>query len=152
LLLCKPLKNLEILIKPWGIASKDAFLIRKKVFVQEQGVPEEMEIDEYDELAWHALVYQDQQAIATGRLVALGKSRGQIGRMAVMPDFRGQGIGTDILKCLIELAQQQKMGNLVLHSQITVIPFYEKLGFVAEGPIYDEAGIAHRNMMLILPT
>lgn len=147
----KPLKTLEIFIKPWGQARQDAFPIRKKVFIQEQGVPEEMEIDELDSLAWHALAYQGDQAIGTGRLVLLETGQGQIGRMAVLSAFRKQGVGTHILRSLINLAQEQKIQNVVLHSQITAIPFYEKLGFIAQGPTYDEAGIAHRNMMFTLP-
>lgn len=145
------MKNLEILIKPWEQARQDAFPIRQKVFIEEQKVPEEVEIDEFDDLAWHAVAYMGSQAVGTGRLVLLQSGRGQIGRMAVMPAFRSQGIGADILRCLIDLAQQQEMQSIVLHSQITAIPFYEKQGFVAQGPTYDEAGIDHRNMMLILP-
>ena len=110
-----------------------------------------MEIDEFDGLAWHALAYQNKQAIGTGRLVLLEPGYGQIGRMAVLPSHRGKGIGADILRHLIDLARQQEVQNLILHSQVTAIPFYEKLGFVVDGPTYDEAGIAHRNMMLLLP-
>ncbi len=97
----KPLKNIEILINSWEHAHHDAFRIREKVFIQEQDVPEDMEIDQFDDLAWHALAYQGDKAIGTGRLVLLGSDEGQIGRMAILPSFRGRGVGTRILLSLI---------------------------------------------------
>jgi predicted GNAT family N-acyltransferase len=71
--------------------------------------------------------------------------------MAVLSTFRNLGIGKAILNHLIILAQAEGVLTLVLHSQVSVMPFYAKLGFIAEGPIYEEAGIPHRNMMLLLP-
>ena len=142
---------LEILIKPWQEASKEAYLIRQQVFIQEQGVPEDMELDEHDPSAKHALAYQDDLCVGTGRLVRLDSHYAQIGRMAVLSAFRSQGIGKAILSCLIALAKAEGVSILMLHSQVSAIPFYAKLGFIAEGSIYDEAGIPHRNMMLSLP-
>ena len=144
-------KDLKIFIKPWSEAEQDAFLVRREVFIQEQGVPAELEIDEFDPTATHVLGYQDGQCIGTGRLVALGNGQAQIGRMAVLVQFRKQGIGTQILESLIELAKSRGMHQLILHAQIAAIPFYERMGFQAEGPTYDEAGIPHRNMILVLP-
>ena len=141
---------LEILIKPWQEASKEAYLIRQKVFIQEQEVPEDMELDEHDPSAKHALAYQDDLCVGTGRLVRLDSHYAQIGRMAVLSAFRNQGIGKAILSCLIALAKAEGVSILMLHSQVSAIPFYAKLGFIAQGPIYDEAGIPHRNMMLSL--
>ena len=142
---------MEILIKPWKEAQADAFLVRQEVFIHEQGVPAELELDEYDPLATHALAYLDGRCIGTGRLVDLGGGQAQIGRMAVLALFRGNGIGKQILEKLVQLASSQTVKSIVLHSQVTAIPFYEKLGFEAQGPIYDEAGIPHRNMILLLP-
>jgi len=144
------LNPLEILIKPWQEASKEAYLIRQKVFIQEQGVPEDMELDEHDPSAKHALAYQDDLCVGTGRLVRLDSHYAQIGRMAVLSTFRNQGIGKEILSCLIALAKAEGVLTLMLHSQVSAIPFYAKLGFIAEGSIYDEAGIPHRNMILSL--
>ena len=141
---------LEILIKPWQEASQAAYPIRKKVFIEEQGVPEDMELDEHDPLAKHALAYQDGLCVGTGRLVRLDNHHAQIGRMAVLNDYRNQDIGSAILGSLITLAKAEGVSTLVLHSQISAAPFYAKFGFVAEGPIYEEAGIAHRNMILLL--
>lgn len=142
---------MEIVIKPWEKAEKDAFLIRETVFIREQGVPAELELDEYDPSAAHALAYEGTECVGTGRLVNLGGSEFQIGRMAVLTGFRSQGIGKQILEKLIDLAKSQGAKMIMLHSQTSAIPFYEKLGFQVEGPIYDEAGIAHRNMILVLP-
>ena len=145
------LLSLEIPIKPWKEAKIDAFAVRQAVFIHEQGVPAELEIDELDPLAMHALAYQDSACVGTGRLVNLGNGQFQIGRMAVLEDLRGQGVGQQILKILISLAIQHGAQSILLHSQVSALSFYEKLGFQAEGPTYDEAGIPHRNMMLFLP-
>lgn len=145
------LNNLEILIKPWHEASQEAYLIREQVFIQEQGVPEDMELDGLDPTSKHALAYEGPLCIGTARLVHLDHHHAQIGRMAVLSTFRNRGIGKAILNHLIALAQAEGVLTLTLHSQVPVIPFYAKLGFIAQGPIYDEAGIPHRNMMLLLP-
>lgn len=140
-----------LLIQSWQQASKNAYAIRKKVFIEEQGVPQELELDEFDPLCWHALAFEGKQCIGTGRLVAMGVNEGQVGRMAVLPYFRGKGTGKAILLKLIELAQTQKISSLMLHSQVLAIPFYEKHGFTPQGLIYQEARIDHRNMILLLP-
>ncbi|MBU3617067.1 GNAT family N-acetyltransferase [Polynucleobacter sp. JS-Polo-80-F4] len=142
---------MEIQIKPWKEAETGAFLVRQEVFIQEQRVPAELELDEFDPLAAHALAYLDGSCIGTGRLVDLGKGQAQIGRMAVLAPFRNQGIGKQILETLITLAKVQEAKSIILHSQVIAIPFYEKLGFQAQGSIYEEAGIPHRNMILLLP-
>ena len=142
---------MEILIKSWKEAEIDAFLVRQEVFVKEQGVPVELEIDEFDLSATHVLALKEGEFIGTGRLVVLGDGQAQIGRMAVLAQFRNQGVGTQILGKLIDLAKMQGIKQLMLHAQVDAIPFYEKLGFKVEGPSYDEAGIPHRNMILLLP-
>ena len=141
---------LDILIKPWHEASKEAFLIRQKVFIQEQGVPEDLELDGLDPTSKHALAYEDKLCVGTGRLVHLDSRRAQIGRMAVLSAFRNRGIGKAVLSRLITLARAEGVLTLMLHSQVSAIPFYAKLGFITEGAIYDEAGIPHRNMILSL--
>lgn len=141
---------MEILIKPWKEAELEAFLVRQEVFIREQGVPAELELDEFDPSAAHALANLNGRCIGTGRLVDLGNRQAQIGRMAVLAQFRNQGVGRQVLEMLIDLAKSQEFESIVLHSQVSAIPFYEKLGFQAQGPTYDEAGIAHRNMILVL--
>lgn len=145
------LKNLEILLVDWVKASKEAFFIRKAVFIDEQRVPEELELDADDLQAIHVLAKVDGLSVGTARLVAISKGQAQIGRMAVLDQYRGQGIGRQILEKLIQFAQEKGFTGLFLHSQVNAIPFYEKMGFKADGDIYDEAGIPHRNMMLVFP-
>ena len=140
-----------ILIKTWQDAELDAYSIRKRVFIEEQGVPEEMELDEFDLNAQHALAYADSECIGTARLVTLSESIGsigRIGRMAVLPKYRGQGVGRRLLEALLKASQSQDIKQVELHAQVSVIPFYEQFGFIAQGDIYDEAGIAHRDMIL----
>jgi predicted GNAT family N-acyltransferase len=142
-----------ILIKTWQDAKLDAYSIRKRVFIEEQGVPEEMELDEFDLNAQHALAYTGSECIGTARLVTLSGSVGsigRIGRMAVLPKHRGQGIGKQLLKGLLKASQPQDIKQIELHAQVTVIPFYEQFGFFAQGDIYDEAGIPHRDMILCI--
>jgi predicted GNAT family N-acyltransferase len=135
-------------IKTWQDAKLDAYSIRKRVFIEEQGVPEEMELDEFDLHARHALAYVGSECIGTARLVILPGNIGRIGRMAVLPSYRGQGTGKQLLKALLKASQSQGIEQVELHAQVTVIPLYEQFGFIAQGDIYDEAGIPHRDMIL----
>jgi predicted GNAT family N-acyltransferase len=140
-----------ILIKSWRDAEKEAFSVRKHVFIEEQGVPEELELDEYDPVAWHALAYLDSQCIGTARLVIFSQTDGgigRIGRMAVLPKYRKQGHGKSLLQALLEKGKAKGISQFELHAQLSAIPFYEQFGFIADGPIYDEAGIEHRDMIL----
>lgn len=116
--------------------------IRKPVFIIEQAVPEEIEIDELDPVAIHVLAFVDGRPVGTGRITADGR----IGRMAVLAECRGRGVGRAILDALIDIGRRAGVARLYLSAQCHAIPFYEKSGFVAEGPVYDEAGIDHRRM------
>jgi len=117
--------------------------IRKKVFIEEQKVPEELEWDEFDEQCIHVLVTDDQnKPIATGRI----KPDGHIGRMAVIKDYRNTGIGTEILKELIQSAQNKHLTKVYLHAQTTAIPFYEKQGFKTCSEEFMDANIPHMTM------
>ena len=133
----------KIVIMRWGEARHLAYPIRLTVFVNEQRVPEELELDDDDPGAWHALFFQDGQAIATGRLLSSGK----IGRLAVLKNYRGLGMGTALIKSLMEFGQQQGIGKFYLHAQTTAIGFYEGLGFKTNGPVFNEAGIEHIKMI-----
>ncbi len=141
-----------ILIKNWFEAQDEAYRVRDSVFIREQGVPEALEIDEFDPQAHHALAYQGSQCIGTARLAVLTPQDGRIGRMAVLKGHRSQGVGKQLLHTLIELGKNHGLRQLELHAQLTAISFYEQFGFIAIGKSYDEAGIAHRDMILhILP-
>ena len=139
-----------ILIQSWADAMQAAWPIRKRVFIEEQGVPEDLELDEFDLTAQHALAYLNSQCIGTARLASLAGNIGRIGRMAVLPAYRSEGIGSQLLNALIANGKAQGITQFELHAQLSAIPFYERFGFIAQGDIYDEAGIAHRDMMLII--
>ncbi|WP_316368492.1 GNAT family N-acetyltransferase [Candidatus Thiodiazotropha sp. CDECU1] len=119
--------------------------VREPVFVEEQGVPQAMEWDDDDMMAYHLLALdQAQRPIATARLLG----NGQIGRMAVLPEWRNQGIGTALLLTLIQHADSIGLQSLFLHAQTSAEPFYAKAGFTADGDHFMEAGIEHQKMVL----
>ncbi len=130
-----------------GEAKARAFAIRMRVFVREQNVPSGIELDHDDHRAIHFLAIANGRAIGTARLVMLGKSA-KIGRMAVLKSYRQEGIGSALLKRAIAAAKRRHARKIYLHAQVPVIGFYEKLGFRCVGPVFDEAGIAHRKMIL----
>lgn len=139
-----------ILIQSWDVVANIASPVRKTVFVLEQGVPHELELDELDLTAAHALAYLNTQCVGTARLIKISNTCCQIGRMAVLAGYRKQGIGGQLLRALIEYGKEQGMTEYLLHAQLFAIPFYEKFGFASQGETYDEAGIEHRNMMLLI--
>lgn len=126
----------------FGTRRDAIYAIRKTVFIIEQAVPEEIEIDELDPVARHVLAFVADQAVGTGRIT----SDGRIGRMAVLAGFRGLGVGRAILDALIDIGIAGDAPRLFLSAQCHAIPFYEQAGFVAQGPVYEEAGIDHRRM------
>ncbi len=147
----------------WSADQAELHGIRTQVFVDEQGVPAEAEVDEFDPRAWHVLARDPEgRAIGTGRLIAaqpqrlaesgatLTASAASIGRMAVLAEWRGKGVGSAILRVLLEHARARGERLVELHAQIHAIPFYARHGFVAQGEEFDECGIAHRLMRLEL--
>ena len=116
--------------------------IRRIVFIEEQQVPEELEWDEYDELSTHFLATVNGKVIANARL----KPDGQIGRMAVLAEYRHLGIGGKLLRLVLKNALSQNFKQVYLHAQVDAIPFYEKQKFIALGDIFYEANIPHREM------
>ncbi len=121
--------------------------VREPVFVMEQQVPLDLEWDTIDPDCRHVLALDaEDRPVGTGRLTPLHT----IGRMAVLPDWRGKGIGDALLIQLIALARDAGWPSVSLHAQVDALGFYRKHGFVAEGGIYTEAGILHQNMMLDL--
>ena len=123
-----------------------AFAIRRRVFIEEQRVPEEVEMDADDSHAFHALAILDGVAVGCGRMVEHGASEAKIGRMAVLRDFRNTGVGANILRFLIDRARTRGFRKAILHAQLTAEGFYLKEGFSPVGGVFDEAGIAHRMM------
>jgi tRNA(adenine34) deaminase len=120
--------------------------IRFEVFVDEQQVPAEEEVDRWDPLSIHAIAWVDGVAAACGRLLP----DGHIGRMAVRKPFRGKNLGAAVLLHLMARARQRGDRECVLSAQTHAIGFYEKYGFVAEGPEYLDCDIPHRDMRCAL--
>jgi predicted GNAT family N-acyltransferase len=134
----------ELLIEllSWEKARAHASPIRFTVFVEEQGVPREIELDEQDPLSIHAVVFEDRRPVATGRLLP----DGHIGRLAVLKEWRNRGIGALMLKRLMDCAKERGDREVALSAQVRAVPFYLANGFVTEGDEYLEAGIRHQAM------
>ena len=124
-----------------------AFAIRLRVFVREQGVPEEIEIDGDDKRALHFLAFEGNKAVGTARLV-MRHSTAKIGRMAVLKTSRGRGVGRRLLRRAVVTAKEQGAQKIYLHAQVPVIGFYEAMAFRCVGSVFKEAGIPHRKMVL----
>ncbi|MBK1792871.1 GNAT family N-acetyltransferase [Persicirhabdus sediminis] len=126
----------------WLADHEQILAIRYEVFVDEQNVPVELEVDGRDACCHHVLAYSGHSAIGTGRLLP----DGHIGRVAVVKSARGQGVGQAIMLALIERASQLGMAEIHLNAQLSALEFYEKLGFVAHGETFIDAGIEHLAM------
>jgi predicted GNAT family N-acyltransferase len=121
--------------------------LRMQVFVNEQKVPREIEIDQLDPDCTHAIAEDASgRVIGTGRLLPVEGKTGRIGRMAVYADWRGRGVGAAILKALMSEAKRRGANEIVLHAQIHAEAFYLQHGFLRQGDVYEEAGIAHITM------
>ena len=116
--------------------------IRMEVFVQEQHVPKDEEMDEYDDTAIHAIAISGGIVIGTGRLILEGYDA-KIGRMAVLQPERRSGVGSLIIEFLEHEAVKNGALFIVLHAQTYVSGFYEKHGYIGEGRVFLEAGIEH---------
>ena len=132
----------RIELLPWEKARAHASPIRFAVFVEEQGVPREIELDAMDGQCLHAIAFAGNDAVGTGRLLP----DGHLGRMAVLEAWRGRGVGSRILSALVESARRRGDQEVLLSAQVHATAFYRAHGFVEEGPEYMEAGIPHREM------
>jgi predicted GNAT family N-acyltransferase len=132
----------RIELMAWEKARAQAAPIRLVVFVEEQGVPAELEMDEMDARCIHALAFEGSRAVGTGRLLP----DGHIGRMAVLKEFRGKGAGGALLAKLMEAAKSRGDREVVLSAQVHAVPFYQAYGFELFGEVYEEAGIPHQDM------
>jgi predicted GNAT family N-acyltransferase len=130
----------------WDEARGEARPIRELVFVREQGVPIELEWDEWDARCDHALAYAAGIPVGTGRLLP----DGHIGRMAVLKEWRGKGVGAALLHALIRLGRANGHESALLNAQTYAAGFYRRYGFESSGPEFMEAGIPHVLMQLKL--
>jgi YbgC/YbaW family acyl-CoA thioester hydrolase len=143
---------LQVRTGSWSDLGTDASRIRTEVFVREQRIPAELEWDEADATAIHAVAYNRiGQAVATGRLLPASDGVAKVGRMAVHQVLRGCGYGEQVLRALAAVAHQRGDRGIELHAQRTARDFYARLGFLPQGEPYEEAGIPHINMTSALP-
>lgn len=154
---------------------EDALAIRRSVFVDEQGVPTDRELDEHEESATHLLAYDEGRTIGTARLRPYdggapdgdgggpdgdggapdgdggeadgdGGAVGKVERVAIVPERRGEGLGRELVVGVEAVAREDGFDELVLDSQVDAVQFYERLGYEAEGEMFEDAGIPHRRM------
>jgi tRNA(adenine34) deaminase len=138
--------TMQVKTATWEDDQSTLKAIRFEVFVEEQGVPAEEEVDKFDPISIHAIAWVDGQAAGCGRLLP----DGHIGRMAVRKAFRGKSVGAQLLLHLMAKARQRGDRESVLSAQTHAMAFYEKFGFVAEGGEYLDCDIPHRDMRATL--
>jgi predicted GNAT family N-acyltransferase len=133
-------KPFSIRSASWQADRADLQIVRRQVFIDEQGIPESEEWDDADENSSHVLVYSEKRdVVGTGRIEPTGK----IARLAVIAEYRGQGVGSAILTRLLEEARRQGFSQVYLHAQTHALDFYKKFGFVNDEEIFSEGGIPH---------
>ena len=138
--------DISVEIVSWETHREPLRAIREPVFIQEQQVPAELEWDEHEDAARHFLVRSHGEPVACGRLTPDGK----VGRMAVLKQYRGQGLGRVVLDSIIAQARSEAMPRLFLHAQQHAAEFYSSAGFTVVGEPFDEAGIPHIGMEMPL--
>ena len=140
-------RNFRVIAAQWPADEQKLYAVRHQVFVVEQQVPEDQEwVGDDDQFSAVLAVDQNQKPIGTGRV----STDGVIGRMAVLKEWRGNGVGSAILEKLIQLGVESGRQDFTLSSQLHAVPFYAARGFVAEGPVYWDAGIEHRSMKRVV--
>jgi YbgC/YbaW family acyl-CoA thioester hydrolase len=141
----------QVRMGSWNDLGSDARRIRTDVFIVEQGIPEQMEWDTVDPSCTHAVAYNHFGVpLATGRLIEHVPGVAKIGRMAVSQAARGSGVGRSVLDALMQFARTRGYREAMLHAQVSAMPFYARSGFVARGPVFDDVGIAHIEMVCSL--
>jgi predicted GNAT family N-acyltransferase len=140
-------EKIRVQVGPWDQLEQAARAVRFAVFIEEQGIPAALELDEHDAQATHAVAFDASgKPLATGRLLP----DAHIGRMAVLATERGKGLGVSILRSLVAMAAGRGDSAVRLHAQTSAIGFYVREGFVAQGEVYLEAGIPHQDMVRVL--
>jgi len=143
---------LQIRTGSWAELASVAAPLRTRVFVQEQGIPANLEWDEDDAGSLHTVAFNRMgQPLATGRLLTHAPGVGRIGRMAVHPCLRGSGIGRQLLQTLMAEAAARGDREVLLHAQRSAQDFYGRQGFSPRGAVFTEAGISHIEMFTELP-
>jgi predicted GNAT family N-acyltransferase len=140
--------NLKIEIVKWIDGHVSLSMIREKVFIEEQKVTFQLEWDGLDEEAIHFLAYQDEKAIGCARALVI-ENHMQLGRMAVLKEYRNQGIGSALIEKGMITAKLNQLSKILISAQCHAIDFYKKFGFEVTSEVYLDAGISHQDMELI---
>jgi YbgC/YbaW family acyl-CoA thioester hydrolase len=141
----------DVRVGTWDVLGREAQMIRTEVFVAEQKIPAEMEWDAADAECVHAVAYNRLgMPVATGRLLEHVPGVAKIGRMAVRRALRGSRVGRAVLEALMQAARERGEREVILHAQMSAEPFYRRAGFTQRGPVFEEAGIAHVEMVRAL--
>ncbi|WEK55905.1 MAG: GNAT family N-acetyltransferase [Candidatus Cohnella colombiensis] len=123
---------------------EQAFQIRKTVFVVEQGVAEEIEIDQYEDIANHVLVYDGEKPVGTGRVRFIDQNQiAKLERICVLPEYRKLHFGEKIMQALEQIAKESGVLKAKLHAQTHAAPFYEKQGYITSSEVFMEENIPH---------
>ena len=137
----------EVRVADWATQGAAAQAIRHAVFATEQGINADLMNDEADTTAVHALAFNRMGVpVASGRLLSAGHGVAQIGRMATVGVLRGAGVGAAVLQALLQAARQRGDLEVLLHAQTPAVGFYRRAGFVEQGAVFEEAGVAHQTM------
>lgn len=128
-----------------------AYAVRHRVFVDEQGVAPELERDQADATAVHVIAFLAGEVVGAGRFVDAGDGTARVGRMAVLPDARGRGVGAAMLRVLEAAAVERGLREVTLHAQLSALGFWQRRDYMAYGGEFDEAGIRHVAMRHSLP-
>jgi len=136
------MNDIQVRLADWHRDQDELHRIREAVFIIEQGVPPEQEWDADDESALHFLVYDGNYPVGTARLL----SDGHIGRVCILREWRGLGVGDALLQAVIEEAEKRGLRKQTLSAQLQAVAFYQRLGFQATGEEFVEAGIPHVDM------
>ncbi|MCU7372761.1 YbgC/FadM family acyl-CoA thioesterase [Paucibacter sp. O1-1] len=141
----------RVRVGAWAELGAEAQRIRQAVFVDEQKIPAEMEWDSADASCLHAVAYNRLgRPLATGRLLEHVPGVAKIGRMAVIAALRGSRVGREVLEALMQAGRERGYREVLLHAQLSAEGFYTRAGFQRRGPVFDEAGIAHVEMVRAL--
>ena len=136
--------SISIIETNWSEHSDDITRIRDRVFIQEQAVPKHIEVDGKDSECIHFLIFNESVPIGTARI----KKDGKIERVSILKNHRRKGLGYQLMKFIINNAQEKGLERIYLHSQMDSIEFYKSLKFIQKGEAFKEAGIDHVLMVL----
>ncbi|MBO0585981.1 GNAT family N-acetyltransferase [Sporosarcina sp. E16_8] len=140
----------EVRFATSDLEQEDAFSVRRKVFVEEQGVPLNLELDHFDKTAAHFVVYSSESPIGAGRIREINDGIGKVERVCILAEYRGKHLGNLVMHALEEHAEKTDMNKIILNAQSYAVPFYEKLGYVITSPEFMDADIPHRAMEKVM--